>query len=253
MVERLAIARLGNRGDGIADTAAGDRRREGGFDRPAQSGDEGRDVGADGGVDRGIAHDALLEMAALADLELRLDQRDELRARGRERERRGQHRLERDEAHVDGDNLWHRVEPGGIERPNVRLLQRHHLGPAAQARMQLVAADVDREDAARAAREQDLGEAAGRGADIEADATRDVDRQPVERMGELDPAARDPGKGGLGRERGIDRDRLGGFAHGRAVGGDVAGRDGGLRLGAAVEQAARHQQKVGPLAGAHAA
>src|SRR5215469_18120902 len=83
--------------------------------------------------------------------------------------------------------------------------------------MQLVAADVDREDAARAAREQDLSEAAGRSADIEADTIADVDREPIERVRELDAAARDPGERGLGRDRRIDGDLLGGLAHGGAV------------------------------------
>jgi len=144
-------------------------------------------------------------------------------------------------------------QPLLIERANIGLLQRHDLGPAAQARMQLVAADVDREDAARAAREQDLSEAAGRSADIEADTIADVDREPIERVRELDAAARDPGERGLGRDRRIDGDLLGGLAHGGAVGGDAAGRDGGLGLGAAVEEAARDQEQVGALAGGHAA
>ncbi len=43
-------------------------------------------------------------------------------------------------------------------------------GRRAQPRMQLAAPDVDRVDAPRAAREQHLGEAAGRGADVETDA-----------------------------------------------------------------------------------
>ena len=48
--------------------------------------------------------------------------------------------------------------------------QRDDARLAAQPRMQLTAADIDGIDAARAAREQHLGEAAGRGADVEADA-----------------------------------------------------------------------------------
>ena len=69
---------------------------------------------------------------------------------------------------------------------------------AAQARMQLIAADIDRVDAPRAAREQDLGEAAGRGADVEADAIRHVEREMIERERKLDAAARHIRMLGLG-------------------------------------------------------
>ena len=65
--------------------------------------------------------------------------------------------------------------------------------------MKLAAADIDRIDAPRAAREQHLGEAAGRGADIEADAARDIDAEMVERRRKLDAAARHPGMRGLAR------------------------------------------------------
>ena len=83
--------------------------------------------------------------------------------------------------------------------------ERHDLGPPAQARMQLAAPDIDGIDAPRAAREQHLGEAAGRGADIEADAARRIDAEMVERGRELHAAARDPGM----RRRGAQR-RIGG-------------------------------------------
>ena len=43
---------------------------------------------------------------------------------------------------------------------------------AAQEGMKLIAADIDRIDAPRAALQQHLGKPAGRGADIEADAVR---------------------------------------------------------------------------------
>ena len=41
--------------------------------------------------------------------------------------------------------------------------------------------------------QQHIGEAAGRGADIEGDETGDIDGEVIERMRELDAAARDPG------------------------------------------------------------
>ena len=42
---------------------------------------------------------------------------------------------------------------------------------------------------------------------------------------------------------------LGRFAHRRAVGAHEAGRNGGLRAGAALEQAARDQEPIGALFG----
>ena len=108
--------------------------------------------------------------SAPAGLELRLDQRQQVGRRLRQRERRRQHELERDEARIDGDEVGPLRQQRRIEAADVGILERHDLGAAAQARMQLAAPDIDRVDPPGAAREQDLGEAAGRGADIEADA-----------------------------------------------------------------------------------
>jgi hypothetical protein len=55
--------------------------------------------------------------------------------------------------------------------------------------MQLIPADIDRIDAAGAAREEHLGKPASRGADIEAGAAADVEREGIERRGKLDAAA----------------------------------------------------------------
>src|SRR5215467_2601127 len=73
--------------------AAGDRRRKGRDDLAAERRDERGDVDTDCRMRVGIAHDALLEPAALH-LELRLDQRDQMAARRRQRERSRQHVLE---------------------------------------------------------------------------------------------------------------------------------------------------------------
>ena len=64
--------------------------------------------------------------------------------------------------------------------------------------MQLIAADVDRVDAPRAAQNQDFGEAAGRGADVEADTPGHVEMKMIERRCKLDAAARHIGMLGLG-------------------------------------------------------
>src|SRR6266436_3337205 len=115
-------------------------------------------------------------------------------------------------------------------------------------RMKLAGADIDRIDAARTAGKEHLRKSAGRGADIETDAIRDGDAETGERAIKLDAAPRYPRKGRYGCDRRIDRDRLGRLAHRHGVRRYEAGRDRGLGLGAAFEQAAFDQQDIGALA-----
>ena len=117
--------------------------------------------------------------------------------------------------------------------------------------MQLPGADIDCVNELGAAGEQHFGEAAGRGADIEAGTAGNVEPEMIERGGELDAAARHIGV--LGRS-GDDRgggNSFGGFAHGLSVGGYPAGGNRGLRPRPAVEQAARDQQPIGSFFGGH--
>ena len=166
---------------------------------------------------------------------------------------RRQHQLERDEADIDRGEIRRLGETRRIERADVGLLERDDRRMAAQPRVQLTAPDIDRVDAPRTAREQHLGEAAGRGADIEADAARRIEAEMIERRDKLQrrrarptdaPAAR--------RSARIGRDLVRGLAQHDAIGRHAAGRDRGLRPGAALEQAALDQQHVGALALCHA-
>ncbi len=119
--------------------------------------------------------------------------------------------------------------------------------------MQLPVSHIDRVDASRAAREQDFGEAAGRGADIKADAVFRIEGELIERGRELDAAARNPWVRRCGAQHCVGGDFVGGLGDRDLVGGHPAGRDGGLRLGAALEQAAFDQQTIDALAGGHPA
>src|SRR5215468_12217358 len=114
-------------------------------------------------------------------------------------------------------------------------------------------ADVDRVDAPRAAREQHLGEAAGRGADIEADAAARIEFEMIERGRELHAAARHPRVSRHGVQRCIDRDLVRRPADQDVIGGDEAGRNRSLRLGTAREQAALDQQAIGAQTWRHGA
>ena len=102
----------------------------------------------------------------------------------------------------------------GGQRARVDALDDLDARIAAQLPIELAVADVERDDAPRAALEQHVGESAGRGADVERRAVRSTSmREDVERVRELDPAAADVGMIGT-----VDRD-LG-------VGGDAGARLG---------------------------
>ena len=112
--------------------------------------------------------------------------------------------------------------------------------------MQLVVPDIDRIDLARAARQQHLGEATGRGPDIEARAPRRIEAEMIERSGELDAAARHERIRRFRAQDRIRRDFRRSLGDRHVVHADEPGLDGRLRLGAALEQAALDQQPVDP-------
>ena len=78
-----------------------------------------------------------------------------------------------------------------VERPRVRPLEHRHARVGAEARVQLAVADVERDHARRAPLEEDVGEAAGRGAHVDAIETGRIDAENVEAVRELLAAARD--------------------------------------------------------------
>src|SRR5262249_15952227 len=174
-----------------------------------------------------------------------------MRRPGRKREGGGQHWLERNEAHVDGEEIGFFGEPPRIERSYVGLFEGNDRRIVPQARMKLTSADVDRINAPRTAGKEHLRKSAGRGAHIETDAARDGNVKTGERVIELDAAARYPWKGRLSRERCIDRDGFGRLAHRHSVRSDEPGRDRGLGLGPALEQPAFDEQDISALARGH--
>ena len=107
--------------------------------------------------------------------------------------------------------------------------------------MQLLTADIDRKHETGAIGEQDLGEAAGRCADVETDMTLDIDRVLLQRAGQLDPAARDKGMRGLRLQYCVGGDGLRWLCHRLAIGRDQARFNGSLRPSAALEQSALDQ------------
>ena len=116
----------------------------------------------------------------------------------------------------------------------------------------LSASDIDRMHPRCTPCQQHIGKAAGRGADIERNEAGGIERKMVERMHELEAAARHPrvvatGDGQLG---------IFGKAHARLVDApsrrrDEPGEDQRLCLGAAFGKALLDEQLIGPALRSH--
>src|SRR3989442_12412323 len=106
--------------------------------------------------------------------------------------------------------------------------------------MQLPVTDVERDHAPRATLEQDVGETAGGGADVGRVGPGDIEAERVERVRELVPGARDVGRRTLDRQL----DRLVDLSARLVVAGHEPGEHERLRLRAALDEAAFHQQYV---------
>jgi hypothetical protein len=142
-----------------------------------------------------VPDDAPLPDRFASRLELRLDQGDEPCAGDGELERERQRQGQADEAHIGDDGLDRLLDQARVEAPRVGAFERHHAGVGAKARVKLAVADVNCIDSGRAAGEQDIAEASGRGAEVERHPPPRVEAEGVERRGELQPAARDARRG----------------------------------------------------------
>ncbi len=188
---------------------------------------------------------AFADFAALR-LELRLDQRDQMAAGARQVERGFEYLGEADEAGIAGDDIDRLGHDCGAEAAGVGLLVDDDAVVAAQFPGQLVGADVDRIDAGRAAGQQHIGEAAGRASDIERDGGSHVDREMVEPVGQLDPAARHPRMiAALDRQRGVVGEQIPRLGHSAVTGIDGARKDQRLCAGPAFGEALGEEEQVG--------
>ena len=116
--------------------------------------------------------------------------------------------------------------------------------------MELPVADVDGVDVGRAALEQAVGEAAGRGPGIEGAPAGDGDREAVQCGLELEAAPADVGRRGPEQDDGLVRGDQARRLVGRRAGDeDVAGGDGRLGLLPGVDEAPSHELGIEPAAG----
>src|SRR5436190_15472229 len=99
---------------------------------PAERSNERDDLLAHARLHDGVADDPFVDIAQ-SGLELRLDQRHEVGGGSRQPQCGGKHELERDEAHVDDDEIRRLGKPPRIELADVGLLERDDPGLLAQA------------------------------------------------------------------------------------------------------------------------
>ncbi len=203
---------------------------------------------ADALVQHRVADDAALADFLAADLELRLDQRDQRAARFGEDQRNLEHLGEADERSVAHHPVAGPVDLLRGERTGVGLLEHGDARILPQFPGELVGADVDREDMRCTVREQDFGEAAGRAADVHRHRASGVEPEVLDRMRQLDPAAPDPRMiAAPDLDRGVLGDLLAGLVD-LALGDEhQAGHDQRLRARAALGKAAGHKQVIDAL------
>src|SRR5262249_10371532 len=116
----------------------------------------------------------------------------------------------------------------------------------AESPSKLTVTDIDGIDTSRAARHQHLGKAAGRGPDIERDASLDGDLELIERMHERDPSSRYPRMTPpLERQHQISRELFSRFVDAPSVAPDEACEDQRLSLRPAFRQALFNEELVG--------
>src|SRR5215210_752466 len=174
-------------------------------------------------------------------LELRLDEHERSPRGRREPQRRREREPDRDERDVARHELRRERELRHV--PGVDALEHRHARVLAQPRVQLAVPDVEGDHPRRPSLEQDVGEAAGRRADVECVNAGDVDPERVERVRQLVAGARDVRRRPLHLERRILRDLLARLGMPR----DEARHHERLRLRARLGEAALDEQDVEPL------
>ena len=141
----------------------------------------------------------------------------------------------------------------GIQAAGMRPLHGHHARVGAEGLRQLSAPHVESIDAARAASQQHVREAARGRTDVQRHPAGRIDAEGIERSDELVTAARDVGAALGGRELRAGIDQVAGLAvEARAVAladADPAAEQQRLGAGAGLGDAALDQQLVEPDAG----
>jgi hypothetical protein len=141
----------------------------------------------------GIAHHPAFADVPAAGLELRLDESHKPGILGGERQRRRQYRREANKARIASDHVDRLWDLDSGEIAGIQPLVNNDAWILPQFPGELAMTDVDGINARGAARQQHVGEAACRSADIEGCPPLNVDPEMVQGMKKLDPATRHPG------------------------------------------------------------
>ena len=195
-----------------------------------------------------VAHHSPVPDPVLAHLELGLDHEQEVGVVGRGAQQRFEDQGQGDEGQIAHDQLRGGGDDLGIQCADVGAVQGGDAGVGAQRPGQLAVADVDGHDVLSTAAQEDVGEAAGRGAGVQAAASLDAGcqaaaAQRIQRAGELVGTAGDVVvSGGHQDLDGLGRvDLTGGFGDDLAVEGDVTVGDERGGVGAGAGQPAAHE------------
>ena len=175
-------------------------------------------------------------------------------AAGAQRDERRQDRedvAQRDERDVDADARDRSAgirKVAGLQVPGVGVLNDRDARIAPDLPVQLAVADVERDHVGGAALQPDVGEAAGRGADVERDASGGIDGKDVERVRELDATAAHPRMIRTGDANlGIDPDQAAGLVGGTPVDHHLTGEDHRACFLARLSEPPLNDQRVEPL------
>jgi len=120
----------------------------------------------------------------------------------------------------------------------------HHARVGAQFPIDLAGADIDGMDPRGSGLEQNVGESAGGGADIEADPAGDIDGEVGERASQFEAAAADVGRAREDLDAAVVGDGLAGLGGFLAVEEHLAGHDEGLGFFAGFSEAACQDEPV---------
>src|ERR1700730_4250210 len=168
-----------------------------------------------------IAHHAPLAYRAFADFELGFDQRHNVAGWAQQVPNPRQHQPQGDERDVEDGQVgrhWQLIEVSDVDP-----LHHGYAWILPEAPRQLTVADVDCDHARRPALEEDVGETAGRRADIERGPAGRIDREGIERCRQLFSTATDVGRGAGHLDRLLRRHHLVRLARGHASYPDETG------------------------------
>src|SRR5579871_194219 len=195
-------------------------------------------------MDFRVAHNPALTHQTLAGFKLRLDQYNHLPTRLEQRNRGRQNERHRDEADVAGEEIHPLANLLEHQLTRVDALVHDHPRIRAKRPRKLADADIDGMHPRRARLQQAVGEASGRGTDIQTNCAADVDMEMLECARHFVAAATHIRWRFHECERAIRLDRAPGLVRLLPIDQHIARHDERLGLLAGFDETAFHEQAV---------